>query len=119
MPASLVVSQYAALELPALDCRTLVFRRGRSRRPRSSTSIVGTIAIRALAPFLPLRFCVLASVLRRYLSLLLVTQRGSISHIIQKSMYATIPEDAEAIRASSQTQVDEEEAAIHNHRVSR
>ena len=36
MPASLVASQYAALELPALDCRTLVFD-GTLAPARSST----------------------------------------------------------------------------------
>ena len=43
MPASLVASQYAALELPAVDCRTLVFD-GTLAPSALVDSIVGTIA---------------------------------------------------------------------------
>ena len=43
MPASLVASQYAALELPALDCRTLVFD-GTLAPSALVDEIVGTIA---------------------------------------------------------------------------
>ena len=43
MPASLVASQYAALELPALDCRTLVFD-GTLAPAALVDEIVGTIA---------------------------------------------------------------------------
>jgi gluconokinase len=43
MPASLVKSQYAALELPALDCRTLVFD-GTLAPSALVDEIVGTIA---------------------------------------------------------------------------
>ena len=43
MPASLVASQYAALELPALDCRTLVFD-GTLAPSVLVDEIVGTIA---------------------------------------------------------------------------
>ena len=43
MPASLVASQYAALELPARDCRTLVFD-GTLAPAALVDEIVGTIA---------------------------------------------------------------------------
>ena len=43
MPASLVASQYEALELPALECRTLVFN-GTLAPSALVDSIVGTIA---------------------------------------------------------------------------
>ena len=43
MPASLVASQYAALEMPALDCRTLLFD-GTLAPSALVDSIVGTIA---------------------------------------------------------------------------
>ena len=43
MPASLVASQYAALEMPALDCRTLVFD-GTLAPAALVDEIVGTIA---------------------------------------------------------------------------
>ena len=43
MPASLVASQYAALEMPAVECRTLVF--DGTRAPAALVDeIVGTIA---------------------------------------------------------------------------
>ena len=43
MPASLVASQYAALEMPAVECRTLVFD-GTLAPSALVDEIVGTIA---------------------------------------------------------------------------